>query len=51
MISRTVRLLALLGAGLVAAGVGMAYLPAGVICAGLESLAAAYLVGYLEAQR
>jgi hypothetical protein len=43
--------LAILGALVIALGAGMVYLPAGVVVAGLELLAAAYVVRYLEAQR
>lgn len=46
----TARLLAVFGALAVAVGAGMAYLPAGVIAAGVEALAAAYVVRYLEAR-
>ena len=44
-------LLAVLGAVAVAVGVGMLSLPAGLIVAGLEALAAAYVIRYLEARR
>jgi hypothetical protein len=44
-------LLAVLGAVVVAVGVGMVYLPAGVIVAGLELVGASYVFGYLEANR
>lgn len=50
MSSRVV-LLAVLGALLIAIGAGMTYRPAGPIAAGLLLLAAAYIVGYLEARR
>jgi len=43
--------LAVLGAIAVAAGAVMVYLPAGLIVAGLEFLAASYVVGYLGARR
>jgi hypothetical protein len=43
--------LAVLGAAAVAVGVWMAYPPAGVIVAGVEMVAAAYVIGYLEARR
>lgn len=43
--------LAVLGAVTVAAGAVMVYLPAGVIVAGSELLAASYVVGYLGARR
>jgi len=46
----TARLLAALGAAAVAVGAGLVYLPAGVIAAGVEALAAAYVIGYLEAR-
>lgn len=45
------KILAVLGALVVAIGVGMVFLPAGVIAAGVELLAGAYLVAYLEAKR
>ena len=41
-------LLAILSAVVVAAGVAMVYLPAGVIAAGVEGLAGAYVIRYLE---
>jgi hypothetical protein len=44
-------LLAVLGALVVAVGVALIYPPAGVIVAGLELLAAAYVIRYLEARR
>lgn len=44
-------LLAVAGALAVAVGVGMLLLPAGVITAGVEALAAAYVIRYLEARR
>ena len=44
-------LLAVLGALAVAAGVGWIYPPAGLIAAGVELLAAAYVIRYLEARR
>lgn len=43
--------LAVLGALAIAVGVGMVFLPAGVIVAGVEALAAAYVIRYLEARR
>lgn len=43
--------LAVLGSAAVAVGVGLAYLPAGVIVGGLEMLASAYAVAYLMARR
>ena len=48
---RLVIALAILGALAVAAGVGMLLLPAGVIVAGVEALAAAYMLQYLGARR
>lgn len=44
-------LLAILGALAVAVGTGLVFLPAGLIVAGLELLAAAYVIRYLEARR
>jgi ABC-type phosphate transport system auxiliary subunit len=44
-------LLAVLGALAVAVGVGAYSWPAGVIVAGIEALAAAYIIRYLEARR
>jgi hypothetical protein len=43
--------LAAVGAALVAAGVGLVFLPAGVIVAGVEMIAAAYVAGYVGARR
>lgn len=43
-------MLALLGAALIAVGVGLIFLPAGVIVGGIELVAAAYVIRYLEAQ-
>lgn len=43
--------LAVLGAVLLALGAGMLLPAAGVVVAGLELLAAAYVLRYLEAQR
>lgn len=43
--------LAVLGALMVAAGIGLVYLPAGVIAAGVLLLAGAYVIGYLKARR
>lgn len=43
--------LALVGALAVAVGVGLVYLPAGVIVGGIEALAAAYMILYWEARR
>lgn len=43
--------LAVAGALAVAVGAGLVCLPAGVIVAGVELLAAAYVVGYLGARR
>ena len=42
--------LALLGALAVAAGVGLVFLPAGVVVAGIEALVAAYLIQYWKAR-
>ena len=44
-------LLAVLGVAALVAGVAWVYPPAGLIVGGLSSLAAAYVVGYLEARR
>lgn len=44
-------LLAVAGAAAVAAGAALVYLPAGVVAGGVELLAAAYIIGYLEARR
>lgn len=44
-------LLAVLGAVLIASGVGLASLPAGLVTGGLECIAGAYVVGYLGARR
>jgi hypothetical protein len=44
-------LLALAGAVLVAAGVGLWSLPAGLVVGGVELVAAAWLVAYFEARR
>lgn len=43
--------LAVVGAVLVAVGAGLVFVPAGVIVAGIEALAASYVVAYLEARR
>jgi ABC-type glucose/galactose transport system permease subunit len=43
--------LAVLGALVFAAGVGMVYLPAGVMVGGLELMTAAYVIGYLGVRR
>jgi len=43
--------LALFGASVVVAGVGMVCVPAGLVVLGVECLAAAYVIGYLEARR
>lgn len=43
--------LVVLGALTVAAGVGLIYLPAGVITAGLEMVAGAYVLAYLKAKQ
>lgn len=43
--------LAVAGALLVAVGAGLAWLPAGLIVAGVEMVVAAYVVGYLGARR
>lgn len=48
---KLVVLLAVLGALAVAVGVGMLNIPAGVIVVGLEAMAAAYVIRYLEARR
>lgn len=44
-------LLAVLGALVVAVGVAMIFLPAGVIVAGLELVAAGYVRRYIETRR
>lgn len=44
-------LLAVLGGLAVAVGAGLVFLPAGVIVAGLELLAAAYVIRYLGVRR
>lgn len=44
-------LLVVLGAVTVAVGIGLIYLQAGVIAAGVELIAAGYVVRYLEARR
>lgn len=44
-------LLAVLGAVGIAGGVGMIFLPAGVIVAGVELVVGAYVIRYLEAAR
>lgn len=49
--TRFALLLALLGAVLVAAGVAWVYPPAGVITAGVEAIAVAYMIQYWEARR
>jgi hypothetical protein len=43
--------LAVLGALTVAAGIGLVYLPAGVIAVGVEMLAGCYVIGYLKARQ
>jgi len=43
--------MAILGALVVAAGIAMVFVPAGVIAAGIELIAGAYLRAYLEARR
>jgi len=43
--------LAVLSALVVAVGIGMIYLQAGVIAAGVEGLAGAYVLRYLEARK
>jgi hypothetical protein len=40
--------LAVLGVVLLVVGVSLIYVPAGVICAGLTAILAAYVVRYLE---
>jgi hypothetical protein len=39
----------MLGAALIPVGVGLAYLPAGVVAAGVVFLVASYVVAYLSA--
>ena len=41
-------ILAVVGALLVAAGVGLIFLPAGLIVGGLEAIAAGYVIAYLR---
>jgi len=48
---RLAAVLAVVGMLAVATGVGLIYLPAGVIVGGLECVTAAYVIGYLEARR
>lgn len=43
--------LAVLGATAIAIGVGLYSTPAGVICAGVEALAGAYLIAYFGGAR
>lgn len=43
-------LLAVFGVITLAVGVGLVWVPAGVICAGLSMIATAYVVRYLEVQ-
>jgi uncharacterized membrane-anchored protein YitT (DUF2179 family) len=43
--------LAVLSALVIAVGVAMVYLPAGVITAGIEGVAGAYVLRYLEARK
>lgn len=43
-------LLAVISALAIAAGVGLVYLPAGLIVGGLEGLGGAYVIGYLKAR-
>lgn len=49
--NRLALLLALVGALALAVGVGLVYLPAGVITAGAEALVGAYLIQYWKAHR
>lgn len=42
-------ILAIIGAAIIAAGIALIYLPAGIITAGLLLVAAAYIARYLEA--
>jgi uncharacterized membrane-anchored protein YitT (DUF2179 family) len=44
-------LLAVVGAVLVAVGVGLVYVPAGLIAGGVECVAAAYVITYLARAR
>ena len=48
--TRIAVLLALVGALAVALGVGLVFLPAGVVVAGVEALVAAYLIQYWKAR-
>jgi hypothetical protein len=43
--------LAVLGVLAIAVGVGMIYLPAGMIAAGVEVLTGCYIIGYLKAKQ
>ena len=47
----TAAVVAVLGAGSVAAGTWMVYPPAGLIVGGVEAVAAAYVTAYLRAAR
>ena len=48
--TRIAVILALVGALAVALGVGLVFLPAGVVVAGVEALVAAYLIQYWKAR-
>jgi len=45
------KVLAILGALAIALGIGMVFVAGGVIAAGIEMVAGAYLLQYLEAKR
>lgn len=49
--TRVALLLALCGALTVATGAGLVFLPAGLIVAGIEAMAGAYMIQYWEARR
>lgn len=49
--NRLALFLALCGALAVAVGVGLVFLPAGLIVAGVEALLGAYMIQYWEARR
>lgn len=50
-VNRLALFLALCGSLAVAVGAGLVFLPAGVIAAGVEVLALAYMIQYWEARR
>lgn len=49
--TRLALFLALVGALAVATGVGLVFLPAGLVVAGVEAMAGAYMIQYWEARR